>query len=67
MPIYEYRCQHCHQPFQKLQPMSAGKEGVTCPSCGSRRVERQLSVFASGSQGSPATPSGGCGPSPGGG
>ncbi len=66
MPIYEYRCQDCRQLFQKLQSMSAGKDGVACPSCGSRRVERQLSVFASGSQGSSAAPSGGCAPSGGG-
>jgi putative FmdB family regulatory protein len=66
MPIYEYRCQSCRQVFQKLQPMSAGKEGVSCPSCGSRRVERQLSVFASGSPGGSAASSGGCAPSGGG-
>jgi putative FmdB family regulatory protein len=66
MPIYEYRCQDCRQLFQKLLLVAGGTTTITCPSCGSRRVERQLSVFASGSQSSPGAPSGGCAPSGGG-
>ena len=62
MPIYEYRCQDCRQLFQKLQPVSAGTKTIACPSCGSRRVERQLSVFASTSSRGAATPSSGCAP-----
>ncbi len=65
MPIYEYRCQDCHQLFQKLQFLSAGKKGITCTNCGSRRVERQLSVFASTSQSGPPASSG-CAPAGGG-
>jgi len=67
MPIYEYRCQECQQLFQKLQSVSAGTNGITCPSCGSPRVERQLSVFASTSRAdAAATPASGCGPAGGG-
>ncbi|PWB73164.1 MAG: zinc ribbon domain-containing protein [Holophagae bacterium] len=67
MPIYEYRCQGCDQLFQKLQSVSAGTKGITCPSCGSPRVERQLSVFASTSRaGAAATPASGCAPAGGG-
>jgi putative FmdB family regulatory protein len=62
MPIFEYRCQDCRQLFQKLQLAGAGTTTITCPSCGSRRVERQLSVFASTSQAGSATPSSGCAP-----
>ena len=67
MPIYEYRCRDCRQVFQKLQPMSAGSDGVSCPSCGSARVERQLSVFASSSSIGSASPAAGCAPTGGGG
>jgi putative FmdB family regulatory protein len=66
MPIYEYRCRDCNHLFQKLQPMGAGVDGVTCPSCGSARVERQLSVFASSSSAGSASPATGCAPTGGG-
>jgi len=63
MPIHEYRCQKCGQLFQKLQSVGTGSKTVACPSCGSRRVERQLSVFASPSpSGSPTSSSSGCAP-----
>jgi len=66
MPIYEYRCRDCHQLFQKLQPMASGTDGITCPSCGSTRVERQLSVFASSPSAGSSSRQGGCAPTGGG-
>ncbi len=66
MPLYEYRCQDCAHVFTRLQRVGAGSDGLSCPSCGSGRVERRLSTFASGpsSSGSvsPAPRGGSCGP-----
>jgi putative FmdB family regulatory protein len=58
MPIYEYRCLDCDHTLQLLQRMGASSEGVTCPRCGSVRVERLLSCFASGSAGAAVSQSG---------
>jgi putative FmdB family regulatory protein len=44
MPIYEYVCANCHRPFERLVRRLG--EDVTCPSCASASVDRQLSVFA---------------------
>lgn len=60
MPIYEYRCEDCDKPFEKL--VRAFREEVACPGCGSASVERLLSTFAmSGLSSSPPTSGGGCG------
>jgi putative FmdB family regulatory protein len=61
MPIYEYVCDDCHEAFEKL--VLSPREAVSCPSCHSESVERQLSTFAcrgadGGFRGSVA---GGCG------
>ncbi len=61
MPIYEYRCTDCGSSFSKLQRVGASAEGVTCPQCGSERIERLLSTFASGSSSSGAGATGGSG------
>ena len=49
MPLYEYRCQACEERFEVLRRMGQDNAGVTCPSCGEGRVEREHSTFASGS------------------
>ena len=60
MPIYEYRCQECERPFEKL--VRAFREEVACPDCGSASVERLLSTFAmSGTKGPSASAGSGCG------
>ena len=43
MPIYEYACKDCGHEFEELV---RGLEQPTCPSCGTKRIERQLSVPA---------------------
>jgi putative FmdB family regulatory protein len=43
VPIYEYRCQHCHNEFEAL--VRAGGT-PTCPQCQSDALERLLSVPA---------------------
>jgi len=46
MPIYEYLCSSCGRSFEELARTMDDPEGLICPQCGSRKVERQLSVFA---------------------
>lgn len=46
MPIFEYVCQKCQHRFEKIIHRDA--IAVRCPSCESKKVERQLSVFAAG-------------------
>ncbi|MEM8681638.1 MAG: zinc ribbon domain-containing protein, partial [Planctomycetota bacterium] len=62
MPLYEYNCQACQQPIEILV---RGDEQPTCPTCGSVKLERLLSVPAahvsSGSELPMAPPPGGCG------
>ncbi|MBI3804820.1 MAG: zinc ribbon domain-containing protein [Nitrospirae bacterium] len=59
MPIYEYTCRECKQPFTLLQPLSAKPEETPCPHCGAQKSERLFSTFASkanGSDGPTASP-----------
>jgi putative FmdB family regulatory protein len=46
MPIYEYRCAECESKFEKIRSMSEKDSPLGCPSCGSEKSRRQLSVFA---------------------
>lgn len=64
MPLYEYRCRDCEERFEVLQRMGEGADGLTCPSCGAARPEKQFSTFAAGGAGDTASASsaGGCGP-----
>ena len=43
MPIYEYACDTCRQPFELLV---RGGEQPACPSCGGTELEKLLSVPA---------------------
>jgi putative FmdB family regulatory protein len=63
MPLYEYRCEACGQPEERLEGFSA-PEVHECEACGaSEGMKRQISVSAfslKGSgwyQGSPSDPS----------
>ena len=64
MPIYEYRCEECDHRFEILQRLGEGPDGLTCPDCGTPRLEKMFSTFAaSATQGSMAVPaSAGCAP-----
>ena len=63
MPIFEYRCQACETSFEKLLRSS---DKVDCPACGSRRVEKLISIPARPASGTTAgmtcesMPQGGC-------
>jgi putative FmdB family regulatory protein len=55
MPIYEYACGDCGSRFEKL--VRRFTEEVSCPSCASESVDKQLSVFAVGGSSAAAEPS----------
>jgi putative FmdB family regulatory protein len=51
MPIYEFHCGKCERDSEILVRSSDWK-GTACPHCGSKKLTKQLSVFAaSGSSG----------------
>ena len=60
MPIYEYACQDCGHDFEKLVRSDTVPE---CPHCRSKRLDKQLSVFATAASAPDAAPemSGPCG------
>jgi putative FmdB family regulatory protein len=58
MPIYEYVCKKCCQPFEALV---RGSEKPKCPHCGSTQLAKQLSVPSAHSQGSSSLLSAPCG------
>ncbi len=43
MPLYEYACQKCESEFELL---IRSDETPECPGCGSRQLEKQMSVPA---------------------
>ncbi|MBU6400324.1 MAG: zinc ribbon domain-containing protein [Verrucomicrobia bacterium] len=46
MPIYEFHCGNCGKDSEVLV-RSSRWEGTPCPHCGSRKLAKKLSVFAS--------------------
>ncbi|MGB5892140.1 MAG: zinc ribbon domain-containing protein [Thermoanaerobaculia bacterium] len=63
MPLYEYRCLNCKAAFEVLQNLGKTTEGLICPECGDKKVEKQFSTFAAstGSSTSSASFGGGAG------
>jgi putative FmdB family regulatory protein len=45
MPIYEFHCKDCRKEFKTLR-RSEQINDITCPTCGTGRVARLLSVTA---------------------
>jgi putative FmdB family regulatory protein len=66
MPIYEYRCEDCGTQFEKLVRRMSETPDAECPSCGTKHVKQELSVFAAHANGvskspeAPVCPSGRC-------
>ncbi len=62
MPIFEYVCDDCHTPYERIV-MSPNQE-IDCPKCASKRHTLQLSVFSAGKSSNGASSSeassGGC-------
>jgi putative FmdB family regulatory protein len=63
MPLYEYVCNECGQPFEKMMRFSELNQSPNCPTCAGTNTRKQISLFASSSSSSPSTSSG-CGNSP---
>jgi putative FmdB family regulatory protein len=62
MPIYEYACQGCKKVFEELIVRRADETELSCPTCGSRTVTRQLSRPAATTKGGAGSAGGACGP-----
>ena len=51
MPLYEYICNDCGQPFEKMVRFSEANQLPACPTCSGTNTSKQLSLFASSSSG----------------
>ena len=47
MPIFEFQCQECGNPFEEFVFSSSAITELTCPNCGSENIRKKLSTFAS--------------------
>jgi putative FmdB family regulatory protein len=54
VPIYEYMCNHCRQPFEEL--VLSASAVVVCPLCNGKKIKRLMSVVNSRSRGGGAAP-----------
>jgi len=65
MPIYEYRCDDCHERFEMRRSYADSDMPTICPSCHGQHTHRMLSNFvaftASGDGGAPTPVAGGGG------
>ena len=61
--MYEFSCRKCGEHFEDLVTLAQVENGeVECPSCGSKKVEREVSTFAtSGGDSFGGISSSGCG------
>lgn len=71
MPLYEFHCNKCDSEFEELVLSSRTEvvNKVVCPECGSHKVTKKVSTFASASRGTSSgttTSSSSCAPSGGG-
>lgn len=46
MPIYEYICEDCGHIFSALRRISQSDDDLECPNCGSNKIKRKFSTFA---------------------
>ncbi len=52
MPIYEYTCSNCNSEFELLiRGQGKAQEQAKCPSCGTTRLTKSMSVPAAHSSG----------------
>jgi len=63
MPIFEFHCQKCERDSEILV-RSKGWKGAVCPYCGSKKLTKKFSVFASASAGASTTAAPACGANP---
>ena len=46
MPIYEFDCQDCGDSFESLVMSFTKIDGVACPECESKNIQKKISTFA---------------------
>lgn len=47
MPLFEFVCSECSQPFEELVRSTSSLSEVSCPACGSQDISKKISTFAS--------------------
>ena len=47
MPLYEFVCDKCEKDFELLVRSVKWEGQAACPHCGSKKLQKKLSVFAS--------------------
>ncbi len=52
MPIFEFECSECGEPFEELVRSANAVGEVVCPCCGGKHVKKKISTFASKISGS---------------
>ena len=67
MPLYEFVCSKCAKDFELLVRSINWEGAAACPHCGSKKLTKKLSVFASSVASSSSTAAHACGMKPGGG
>ena len=46
MPVYDYVCLDCNQPFEKVLTLNShDHEPIECPHCGSKNVDQEVTAF----------------------
>jgi len=60
MPIYEFHCEKCERDSEILV-RSRDWKGTRCPHCGSAKLSKKFSTFASASAGGEPSPGNGGG------
>jgi len=55
MPIYEFHCEKCEQDSE-IFVRSKDWNGTKCPHCGSTKLEKKFSTFASATAGASPAP-----------
>ncbi len=46
MPIYEYHCDDCKEPFELFVRSVSAPVQAVCPKCGSEHAEKEVTAFA---------------------
>lgn len=46
MPMYQFACEACGQPFERKLSMSQSGDSQACPQCGSQETRKRLGAVA---------------------
>ncbi len=63
MPIYEYECNQCGEPFEKMVRFSEADHIPICPKCASNDTRKKISAvvsFGTSGLGAASSSAGGC-------